>query len=113
MPASRQISPFVRRLVGLLESRFRIPGTRIRFGLDAILGVFPGFGDFAGMLIGLVVVMEGLRLRVRLRIIARMLLNLWLDGIVGAVPVLGDLFDLYFRANAMNLRLLEEHVGGE
>lgn len=110
MPRSRSISPFVRKLVELMEGRYRIPGTGIRFGFDAILGIVPGFGDFAGMLIGLVVVGEAVRLGVRPAVIARMLINLWLDGVLGSIPLLGDLFDLYFRANAINLGLLEKHV---
>ena len=110
MTASRQISPLVRKLVEAMEGKYRIPGTGIRFGFDAILGIVPGFGDFAGMLVGLVVVAEAIRLGVRKAVVARMLVNLWLDGILGSIPLLGDLFDLYFRANAVNLRLLEENV---
>ena len=110
MTQDHAISPFVRRLVGLMESKYRVPGTGIRFGFDAVIGLVPGFGDFAGMLIGLAVVVEAIRLRVRLSVVLRMLANLWLDGVLGSVPVLGDLFDLYFRANARNLRLLEAEI---
>ena len=110
MTERRAISPLVRKLVALMESKFQVPGTGIRFGFDAILGVVPGFGDFAGMLIGLVLVAEAIRLRARVTVVARMLWNLWLDGVLGSIPLVGDLFDLYFRANVRNLRLLETEV---
>lgn len=107
---SRAVSPTVEKLVELMEERFRLPGTRFRFGLDGVLGLVPGIGDFLGMLIGLVVIVEALRQRTPWTVVGRMAFNLWLDGVVGSVPLVGDLWDFWFKANRRNLRLLREHV---
>lgn len=106
--AGKQISPAVEALVELMEQRFRVPGTRARFGIDALIGLVPGIGDFLGMAVGAIVLIEAVRHRVGLRIIARMLFNLWLDAAVGSIPVLGDLWDFYFKANRRNLALLRQ-----
>jgi hypothetical protein len=80
-----------------------------RYGLDAILGfVLPGVGDIAGSLLGLYLVAIAIRRRLPAAVVVRMLLNLGLDVVIGAVPVLGDLADFVFRANERNLRLLED-----
>jgi hypothetical protein len=79
--------------------------------VDPILGlVFPGGGDLLGAGLGLYLVVLALRLRAPKIVVARMLLNLALDNVVGTVPLLGDLFDFGFRANVKNLRLLEERM---
>jgi hypothetical protein len=93
----------------LLDSQFRVPGTNIRFGLDAIIGLVPGLGDistpvFAGMLL-----LQGVRMRLPLVVQARMVLNAAIDMLLGFVPVLGDLADIGFKANLRNLALLERH----
>ena len=93
----------------LLDSRFRIPGTDIRFGLDFLVGLVPYAGDvvtfaFSGML---VVAMA--RNGASGMVVVKMLGNILLDGAVGSIPVLGDIFDLGFKANRRNYRLLQEH----
>jgi hypothetical protein len=108
--AEKKISPAVSKLVDLMEQRYHLPGTDFRFGLDAVIGLVPGFGDFMGMVIGAVVVLEALRLRAPWLVIGRMAVNLWLDAMIGAVPVVGDLWDFWFKANVRNLRLLERHT---
>jgi hypothetical protein len=80
-----------------------------RYGLDAILGfVLPGIGDVAGSLLGLYLVAIAIRRRLPAAVVVRMLLNLGLDLVIGAVPILGDVADFVFRANERNLRLLED-----
>ena len=106
----RRVSPGVRRLVDIMDERFTVPGTDIRFGLDAIIGLVPGIGDFLGMIIGAAVIVEALRLKVPTNVLVRMLLNLWIDSFIGSVPVVGDAFDFYFKANRRNLALLEKHA---
>lgn len=108
--AEKTISPTVTKLVDLMEQRYHLPGTDFRFGLDAVIGLVPGFGDFMGMVIGAVVILEALRLRAPWVVIGRMAVNLWLDGVIGSVPVIGDLWDFWFKANVRNLRLLEKHA---
>lgn len=108
--AEKRISPRVEKLVDLMEQRYHIPGTDFRFGLDAVIGLVPGFGDFMGMVIGAVVILEALRLRAPWVVIGRMAVNLWLDGMIGAVPLVGDLWDFWFKANRRNLRLLERYA---
>jgi hypothetical protein len=106
----RRISPFVRRLVDLMDQRFVVPGTKFRFGMDALIGLIPGIGDMLGMLIGSAVFFEAVRLRAPVRVLAQMLFNLWIDSVVGSLPLLGDAFDFVFKANRRNLALLERHA---
>lgn len=98
------------RIASLLDDRFRIPGTSIRFGLDPILGLIPGVGDFVAAGSAVYMIFVAARLRVPLRTRVRMVWNVFLDFLVGAVPVFGDVFDLVFKANRRNLDLIRKHV---
>jgi hypothetical protein len=100
----------LRRWAGLLDSAFRVPGTQIRFGLDPILGLFPGIGDLATPILAVVILVHGARVRVPKIVLARMVLNALIDFVVGAIPVLGDLFDFAWKSNDWNLALLERHA---
>ncbi len=100
----------VRRLADLLDSRFRIPGTQQTFGVDAVLGLLPGIGDAVGLAAGGVVVTRAVRLGARGWTLVQMLVNIALDATVGSVPVAGTIFDVVYKANNRNVRLLEEHV---
>lgn len=100
----------VRRLADLLDSRFRIPGTRQTFGVDAVLGIVPGLGDAAGLAAAAVVISQAVRLGARGWTLVSMLVNAALDATVGSLPVAGTVFDVVYKANARNVRLLEEHV---
>ncbi len=106
----RRISPAARRLVTLMDQRFRLPGTRFHFGFDALIGLVPGLGDLAGLLIGALLLVEAVRLRASLGVLARMLGNLWLDMLLGSLPLVGDVLDFFFKANRRNLELLERHL---
>lgn len=94
----------------LLDDRFRIPGTSIRFGLDGLLGLVPGVGDGATALVSLYVVYRAWSLGASGGVLGRMLLNILLDSTVGSVPVLGDVFDVAFKSNRRNLELLRRHL---
>lgn len=100
----------VRRLADLLDSRFRIPGTQQTFGVDAVLGLVPGAGDAVGLVAAAFVVTQAVRLGARGWTLANMLVNAALDATVGSVPVLGTVFDVVYKANNRNVRLLEAHV---
>lgn len=106
LPARLQ---YLTSLSNWMDSRFRIPGTNIRFGLDALIGLIPGVGDISTFAIsgGLIMIMaqngaSGF-------VVARMALNVLIDAVMGMIPLLGDVFDVAFKANDHNLRLLEEH----
>jgi hypothetical protein len=106
LAARKRIALIAHGLDGLVA----IPGTRFRFGIDSLIGLIPGIGDFAGMLMGGTILAEGLRLGAPNALVARMLTNTVIDGVVGSVPVVGDLFDFAFRSNSMNARLLLAHL---
>jgi hypothetical protein len=97
-------------LSSLLDTAIVVPGTPIRFGLDALIGLVPGIGDAITALLALYIVREARALGAPRILIARMLANVALDGVVGAVPVAGDLFDVAFRANRRNVALLRQHL---
>jgi hypothetical protein len=99
-------------LARLLDTAFIIPGTGIRFGLDALIGLVPGIGDAITTAVALYIVNEARALGASRLLIARMLVNVALDGVVGAVPLVGDMFDVAFRANRRNIALLREHLDG-
>jgi uncharacterized protein DUF4112 len=89
----------------------RIPGTNIRFGLDALVGLVPGIGDIAGAVFAGYVIMLGSQMGVSRTVITRMLTNVAIDTLVGSAPVLGDIFDVAWKSNMRNVSLLEESVG--
>ena len=90
-----------------------MPGTNIRFGIDALIGLVPGLGDAITTLMSLYIVQEARALGAPRHLIARMLVNVALDGVVGVVPLLGDAFDVMWRANRRNMALLQKHLAGE
>ena len=97
------------KLARFMDTAVGIPGTRFRFGADALLGIVPIFGDATGAIIGLAIVNEGRRLGLPKRKIARMLYNLGLDATIGAVPLVGDAFDIFFKAHKRNIRVIMDH----
>ncbi len=96
-----------RALATALDARWRIPGTPIRFGWEAVIGLLPGIGDGMAGLIGGYGLYAAWRLGAPGPVLARMLLNLAVETVVGSIPVAGDLFDVGFRANLRNVALLE------
>lgn len=100
----------LRRWATLLDAAFRIPGTRIRFGIDALVGVIPGFGDLAAPLFTAVILATGFRMRLPAVVQARMVINAGLDMLLGLVPIVGDAADVFWKANLRNLALLERHA---
>ena len=105
LPATRH----ARDLARLLDTAFRVPGTRFRFGLDPILGLIPGVGDAVGALFGAYVIVLGLRAGAPAPVLFRMAMNVGLDALLGAVPLLGDLVDAGWKANTRNLALVEAY----
>ena len=100
----------VDRYAWLLDSRFRIPGTGIRIGIDGLVGLVPVLGDLVGMILSMVILYEAVRCRAGKGVLLRMGGNILLEFVIGVVPLLGDAFDIYWRANLRNARLLRNHV---
>jgi hypothetical protein len=94
-------------IVNVLDELFRVPGTRWRFGLDAILGLIPGAGDIATAVVGSYGLVVAFQNGAPASIQLRMLMNLLVDAAIGAIPIAGDLFDFAFKAHTRNQRLLQ------
>jgi Domain of unknown function (DUF4112) len=101
---------WLRTWADLLDSRFRIPGTSIRFGLDPILSLIPGVGDLASPVFAVTLLAHGIYLGVPRIILVRMVVNALADALIGAVPVVGTIADIFWRANRDNLALLEHYA---
>ncbi len=100
---------WVERIARLMDSKYQIPGTRYRFGLDPILGLIPIVGDAASALISGGLIMYMVRFGVSRKVVYLMLLNTVLDATIGSIPVIGWVFDFFYKANNRNIRLLNEH----
>jgi hypothetical protein len=100
-------------LADWLDQRFTIPGTSIRIGLDPILGLIPGIGDMIANLAGSAIILIAAQYRLPKIVLLRMGLNVALNAIIGAIPVFGDIFSIWFRSNVKNAHLLERYVGTE
>lgn len=102
--------PWLRRWADLLDSRFRIPGTNIRFGIDPILSLVPGLGDLATPVFTVLLLAQAVQQRVPAAVLVRMVANALIDAALGAVPIIGNVGDVFWRANVANLALLERHA---
>jgi hypothetical protein len=99
----------VRLLSRLLDEQFRIPGTTYRIGLDGLLGLIPGVGDAAGALLSTYILYEAIQLGVPKTTLLRMVANIGIDTVGGAIPVVGDIFDMAWKANKKNAALLHAY----
>ena len=97
------------RLAKLMDAQFRIPGTDIRFGLDGIIGLIPGAGDISTFAVSGYMVWIMANNGASGFVLAKMTLNILIDALIGSIPVIGDLFDIAFKANMRNMRLMQEH----
>jgi hypothetical protein len=102
-----------RFLAELLDRRFTIPGTSIRFGLDPLLGLIPGIGDALATLAGSAILVIAAQYRLPKIILLRMGLNVAFNALIGAIPFVGDIFSIWFRSNVKNAQLLERYVSAE
>jgi hypothetical protein len=100
----------LRAFARVLDSAFVLPGTRFRFGVDAIIGLVPGLGDAVGAVFSAYIVLQAIRLGASRATLLRMVWNVAVETVVGVVPILGDLFDAGYKANLRNVRLLDLHV---
>jgi hypothetical protein len=121
--AERRINPhvvhqvdrlwFAKFLADLLDQRFTIPGTSIRIGLDPIVGLIPGIGDFLANLTGSLILVIAAQLGVPKIALARMGINIGVNTILGAVPIFGDIISIWYRSNVRNVELLQRSLGAQ
>lgn len=108
-PANPKSVHELERIAHWLDSVFEVPGIRMRFGIDALLGLLPGVGDTASAVASIYILQAASRFGVSRITIARMTLNIVVDLMLGAIPIVGDLFDVYWKANRRNVDLLRRH----
>ena len=107
---SVRIENSLERLSWLMDDLIRVPGLGWRFGLDAIVGLIPGFGDTATSIASFYILVSAVRYRVPKVTLLRMGLNLGIDYVLGSLPLVGDVFDAWWKSNHMNLDLLRERA---
>ena len=100
----------IRQLAQLMDNQFRVPGTNIRFGLDSIIGLVPGIGDVVTSAVPLWIIYQAQQAGVSRWTLTRMISNVAVDTVVGLIPLVGDAFDIIWKANAKNLKLLEREL---
>lgn len=105
------LDPFIKLISRLLDAFFVIPGTRIRFGLEPIIGLIPILGDQATSLISAALLYRSVRHRLPKIALVRMALNIFVNAVVGMVPFFGDVFVLWYKPNIRNYRILERYAG--
>ncbi len=93
-----------------MDARFSVPGTNIRFGLDSLIGLVPGIGDTIGMAVSGYIFHRAVQQGVPHHIKFRMIFNIFIDWLIGLIPLLGDLFDVKWKANIRNVELLKRHM---
>jgi hypothetical protein len=97
------------QLARLLDSSFRIPGTSFQMGLDSLIGLIPGIGDTTGGIVSTYIIWQAARMGVPKVVLMRMGINVVFDAILGTIPVVGDIFDIAFKANRKNVQLLNNY----
>ena len=100
---------WVEHIAYLLDDKFRIPGTKFRFGLDPIMNLVPVAGDISGFLVGAALVWVMARYGVSRKVLILMVLNVFIDALIGAIPLIGQVSDFYYKSNSRNIKLLKEH----
>jgi hypothetical protein len=99
----------IERLAYLMDESIQIPGTNTRVGLEAVLGLIPGLGDLATAVVSLHIISEAKKLGVPKTVVSKMIWNVVVDTLVGAVPGAGDVFDAFWKANRKNIALIKRH----
>jgi hypothetical protein len=111
-PSEVEIEKGLDALAFYLDDLFRIPGTDWRFGLDALIGLIPNFGDTLTSLASFYILLAGVRYGVPKITLLRMALNIGIDYLIGSIPFIGDAFDFFWRSNDMNINLIRERATG-
>jgi hypothetical protein len=109
--ASQKDDPLIALIARLMDAQFIIPGTNIRFGLDPLIGLLPGWGDSASTLVSAFLILKSAKAGVPRVVLTRMALNVLINAAVGAIPGIGDLFSFWFKSNVRNYELHRLHAG--
>jgi len=104
----RRRDPVIEKIAYVMDGL--IPIGRWRFGLDSVVGLIPGLGDVIGAAIGMIIVLRAVQAGIPRIAIARMMTNIAIDTLIGAIPLLGDAFDFVFKSNRMNMQIYEESL---
>jgi len=108
-PTTDERLRWVEHVARLMDSQFRLPGTRFRFGLDPLLGLIPVVGDLTSTAVSVALLLTMLRHGASGAVVVRMVLNILIDTLVGAVPLIGNVFDFAYKSNERNVALLRRH----
>jgi hypothetical protein len=100
---------WIKKVSYLLDEQFTIPGTKFRFGIDPIINLFPIVGDMSSFLISSVLVLSMAKKGASNKLVVLMCINILLDAVFGAIPIIGQIFDFVFKANTRNIKLMKEH----
>ncbi len=100
----------LRNIARVMDAAIKIPGTKIRFGADSIVGLVPGAGDLATMCVSIFVLVEAAKLGLPRATLLKMAGNIAIDTGIGAIPIVGDIFDMFFKSNTKNLNLVLEWI---
>lgn len=101
--------PLLSRISYLMDEQFRFPGTKFRFGLDPILNLIPIAGDMAGLIVSAGLLLAIVKKGASSKLVVLMTLNILLDATIGAIPIVGQIFDFFFKANSRNIELMKAH----
>ncbi|RYE33601.1 MAG: DUF4112 domain-containing protein [Sphingobacteriaceae bacterium] len=100
---------WVERISGLMDSQFKLPGSNFRFGLDPLLNLIPFAGDISGFLVSAALVLVMAKNGVSRKVVILMVVNICIDALLGGIPLIGNVFDFYYKSNSRNIELLKEH----
>ena len=100
----------LRQLSKNLDENFTIPGTNIKFGIDALIGLIIGGGDLVGGLFSLFILRTAIKMKLHKSAIFSIIFNILLDTTIGIVPIIGDIFDIFWKSNKRNMKIIEKHL---
>lgn len=103
------LEPLFKWIAFIMDEVLRVPGTKLRFGLDPLIGLIPGIGDTSSALVSAFALIQAVRLGVPKILLGRMALNILVNEVVGVVPVVGDAFSFWFKSNARNYEIIKNH----
>lgn len=107
----KQVEPLFRWIALVMDNLLRVPGTKIRFGIDPLIGLIPGVGDTGSAMVSALALIQAVRHGLPKIVLARMSVNILVNELIGIVPVVGDAFSFWFKSNARNHELIKEHIG--